>query len=139
MRRFFVAAAMAVFVIAGVGGQGSDPGDLSQYAGAQALYELLTTAPNSVLLIDTRTPEEYEAGHIPGAVLIDYREIGDNPPTEDKDAPIILYCRSGNRAGRAERTLRRLGYTNVFNWGGIIDWPYEVVTGPEPGSFGDAE
>ena len=102
---------MAVFAVAGAGGQGSDPGDLTQYAGAEALYELLTTAPDSVLLVDTRTREEYEAAHIPGAVLIDYREIGDNPPTEDKDAPIILYCRTGNRAG-------------------IIHWPYQVATSP---------
>lgn len=73
-------------------------------------------------LIDVRTEAEYESGHIPTALNIPYDEIADRLPTGDRDALIVLYCRSGNRSGTAERTLRSLGFTNVVNFGGISRW-----------------
>lgn len=99
---------------------------------AEVLREAIAERPESFFLVDVRTAEEYVAGHIPTAIQIDYREIGENPPTLDKDANIVVYCRSGNRSNSAAQTLRSLGYTAVLDWGGIIDWPYEVVTGSEP-------
>jgi rhodanese-related sulfurtransferase len=60
-------------------------------------------------------------------VNIPLSEIGNNPPTEDKEALIILYCRSGNRSGQALDILLDLGYSNVHNLGGIRDWTGEVV------------
>lgn len=103
--------------------------DLSVYATPDALQTLLEEHPDAFVLVDVRSTDEYRAGHIPGAVHRDYREIAEDPPTDDLDMPIIVYCKSGARASTAESTLVNLGYTRVFNWGGIIDWPYETVTG----------
>jgi phage shock protein E len=73
--------------------------------------------------IDTRTPEEYQAGHLPGAVLIPYEVIGDRigEVTNDKNADIRVYCRSGRRSGVAKDTLEALGFTRVTNEGGYED------------------
>lgn len=106
--------------------------DLRVYLEPDRLLALMDEPPNGVYLVDTRTWPEYLSGHIPGAIWRDYREIGARPPTDDPDALIIVYCERGIRSNRAARTLNRLGYTRVLDWGGIRDWPYEVVTGPEP-------
>ena len=82
-----------------------------------------------VLVVDVRTQEEYDSGHIPGAVLVVNEEIGSEPPKElpDKDQPLLLYCRSGRRSKEAAEKLAQLGYTQVYEFGGIQDWPYEVT------------
>lgn len=80
------------------------------------------------IVLDTREKHEYDAGHIPGAILIPYTEI-ENKADEmlpDKDAMILVYCRSGRRSKIASESLAGLGYTNVKEFGGIIDWPYEI-------------
>lgn len=80
------------------------------------------------IVLDTREKHEYDAGHIPGAILIPYTEI-ENKADEmlpDKDATILVYCRSGRRSKIASESLAGLGYTNVKEFGGIIDWPYEI-------------
>ncbi len=80
------------------------------------------------IILDTREQDEFDEGHIPGAILIPYTEI-DNKAEEmlpDKDAQILVYCRSGRRSKIASESLTKLGYTNVKEFGGIIDWPYEV-------------
>ena len=97
------------------------------YSDPAVLKELIESG-GEYHLVDVRTPEEYGSGYIPTAVNIPLSTIAENPPAEDKDALIILYCRSGNRSGQAQSILRELGYTNVRNFGGIIDWPYETVT-----------
>ena len=81
------------------------------------------------ILIDARTEEEFASGHIEGAILIPEYEIRDRAPKElpDKDALILVYCRSGRRSKIASEELVNLGYTNVKEFGGIIDWPYEIV------------
>lgn len=89
--------------------------------------ELIEEQDREYFLIDVRTAGEYESGYIPTAVNIPLSEIGNNPPTEDKEALIILYCRSGNRSGQALDILLDLGYSNVHNLGGIRDWTGEVV------------
>jgi len=73
--------------------------------------------------IDVRTPQEYSSGHLDGATNIPHTEIGDQiaSVTEDKSAPIKLYCRSGGRAGMAKEKLEEMGYTNVENVGGLDD------------------
>ena len=80
------------------------------------------------IILDVRTQQEYEEGHIPGAILIPDSEIGDRAEAElpDKDQLILVYCRSGRRSKLAAETLVELGYTNIMEFGGIIDWPYEV-------------
>ena len=84
-----------------------------------------------LIIVDVRTPEEYKEKHIPGAVLIPNETIQDSRPVElpDLDAEILIYCRSGNRSAQAAKKLSELGYTKLFDFGGIIDWPYETVSG----------
>ena len=85
----------------------------------------------NAVLVDVRRKEEYEAIHIPHSVNIPNEQIGIKMPEElnDLNAEIILYCRTGRRAKEAEEKLKRIGYTNVRNAGGIVDWPYETESG----------
>lgn len=82
-----------------------------------------------LILLDVRTQEEFEQGHIPGAVCLPNEMIAaDMPFLFGKDAEILLYCRSGRRSADAAKKLRDMGFTTVFDFGGIIDWPYETTT-----------
>ena len=82
-----------------------------------------------VIILDVRTPEEYNSGHIENAVLLPVTEITDKAEEvlPNKDAKILVYCRSGNRSATAAKDLINLGYTNVFDFGGINSCPYEIV------------
>ena len=105
--------------------------------GASATYEQISGAEAKALMdsesgyviIDARTQSEYDQGHIPGAILIPEYEIADRAEKEllDKDQLILVYCRSGRRSKIAAEELVKLGYTNVKEFGGIIDWEYETV------------
>ena len=81
------------------------------------------------IILDVRTEQEYAAGHIPGAIVIPNETIGaqEIPQLPDKDHLIMVYCRSGNRSKQASDKLVKLGYTNIVEFGGIIDWPGEIV------------
>lgn len=81
------------------------------------------------VIIDARTQEEFDEGHIEGAILIPEYEIAEKAPDliPDKNALILVYCRSGRRSKIASEALAELGYTNVKEFGGIIDWEYEIV------------
>ena len=94
----------------------------------QKAKKIMDTQEGYVIL-DTRTEEEYETGHIPGAIVISHEEIKEKAEQvlTDKDQLILVYCRSGRRSKLAAQDLVDLGYTNVKEFGGIIDWPYEVV------------
>ena len=80
------------------------------------------------IILDVRTQEEYNQGHIPGAIVISHEEIAEKAEEvlTDKDQLILVYCRSGRRSKIAAEALVELGYTNIKEFGGIIDWPYEV-------------
>ena len=82
------------------------------------------------IIVDVRTQEEYNSGHIPGAICIPNESIGTEPPEElpDFDQIILIYCRSGNRSKQAAQKLFDMGYINVYEFGGINDWTGEVVT-----------
>ncbi len=84
----------------------------------------------AAIVVDVRTESEYKEGHIEGAILIPNETIIDSPPEElpDYDAELLIYCRSGNRSQQAAEKLVKMGYTNVSDFGGIIDWPYDTVT-----------
>lgn len=84
---------------------------------------------DALTLLDVRTEAEYEESHIPGAVCLPVESIGAQPPASlpDPDAEILVYCRSGRRSARAARTLAALGYTRVYDFGGILSWPYETT------------
>lgn len=81
-------------------------------------------------LLDVRRPDEYAAGHIPGAVNLPNEKIGDTKPDSlpDQNATIVVYCRTGVRSKEAANKLLALGYTDVRDMGGIMDWPYDTVT-----------
>lgn len=81
------------------------------------------------VILDVREESEYAEGHIPGAILLPYGKIGERAEKvlPDKDALILVYCRSGRRSKIAANALVELGYTNVKEFGGIIDWPYDIV------------
>ncbi len=106
-------------------------------AAAKAGYALLTAEEakarieenEGVILLDVRTQGEYDQGHIPGSVCLPNETItADMPVAFDKDAEILVYCRSGHRSAEAAEKLAAMGYTNVADFGGIHDWPYEIVT-----------
>ena len=80
------------------------------------------------IILDVRTREEYDQGHIPGAIVISHEEITEKAEgvLTDKEQLILVYCRSGRRSKIAAEALVELGYTNIKEFGGIIDWPYEV-------------
>ena len=98
-----------------------------QISGAEA--KALMDSESGYIIIDAREQDEYDEGHIPGAILIPYGAIADRAEKElpDKDQLILVYCRSGRRSKIAAEELVKLGYTNVKEFGGIIDWEYEIV------------
>jgi len=82
------------------------------------------------VIVDVRRQDEFEAGHIPGAICVPNESIGTKQPEElpDLDQILLIYCRSGNRSKQAAQKLFAIGYTNVYEFGGIMDWTGEVVT-----------
>jgi rhodanese-related sulfurtransferase/xanthosine utilization system XapX-like protein len=84
---------------------------------------------DEVIILDVRTEGEFNAGHIPGAILIPNETITDKMPDllPDLDAEILIYCRSGNRSAQAARKLIQIGYTNVYDFGGINRWDYDIA------------
>ena len=105
--------------------------------GTSTTYEQITAkeakeimdAEKDYIVIDARTEEEFTEGHIKGAILIPEYEIVKRAEKElpNKEQLILVYCRSGRRSKIASEELAKLGYTNVKEFGGIIDWPYEIV------------
>lgn len=90
--------------------------------------ERLEANPDAILL-DVRTQEEYDGGHIPGAVCFPNEDILPELPLPfEKDAEILVYCRSGRRSAEAAEKLKHMGYANVADFGGIQSWPYETTT-----------
>ena len=119
-----------------IGGADGPTAILVSEKGEKAMYQQITTeeakkimdSGEEHIILDTREQDEFDEGHIPGAILIPYTEI-ENKAEEmlpDKDKLILVYCRSGRRSKIASESLAKLGYTDVKEFGGIIDWPYEV-------------
>lgn len=86
---------------------------------------------DAAVILDVRTPGEFAEKHIPGAISLPNETIGNQPPAElpDRNAEILVYCRSGNRSAQAAKKLAAMGYTKLYDFGGIRDWPYETVSG----------
>ena len=89
--------------------------------------EIMSTEEEFIIL-DVRTQEEYADGHIPGAICVPNETIGMEPPVElpDKEKKILVYCRSGNRSKQAATKLDAMGYSNIVEFGGIMDWDGEI-------------
>ena len=82
-----------------------------------------------VIILDVREQDEYDSGHIPGAVLLPVGTIDEDTAAEvipGKDSTVLVYCRSGNRSKTASAALAELGYTAIYEFGGINTWPYET-------------
>lgn len=99
------------------------------YQITQAEAKELMDSEKDYIILDVRTEEEYEAGHIENAILIPHTEIGQRAEKElkDKNQLILVYCRSGNRSKTASKILAELGYTNVMEFGGINSWAYGTI------------
>lgn len=84
---------------------------------------------DDIVILDVRTEAEYEDGHIEGAIVIPVNELEYvvESEIEDYDQTILVYCRSGNKSKMAAVILTELGYNNVYEFGGIMDWPYGIV------------
>ena len=98
---------------------------------SQDTAKKMMEADDGHVIVDVRRQDEYDGGHIPGAILIPNESIGAEPPAElpDMDQVILVYCRSGRRSKEAAQKLFDMGYRNVYEFGGINDWTGDVVTG----------
>ena len=107
--------------------EGALPAGYHKITAAEAKQKMAAN-PQAVVL-DVRTAEEYREKHIPKAVLLPLAEVKEKAAVvlPDKNAEILVYCRSGNRSRQAGVLLAEMGYTSVYDFGGIQDWPYEVV------------
>ena len=93
----------------------------------EAAKEMMDT--QEVIVLDVREQHEFDAGHIPGAVLLPVGSITKDTAAaviEDPDTVVLVYCRSGNRSKTASQALADIGYTNIYEFGGINTWPYEI-------------
>ena len=95
-----------------------------------AKAKALMDSEKDYIILDVRTPSEFAEGHIAGAILIPDYEIGEKAESilTDKEQLILVYCRSGRRSKNAASELATLGYTNIYEFGGINDWEYGTVT-----------
>ncbi len=133
MNVFVITVLILVLLVAGGFFAQSKRTDLERiYTSPSKVVELVEKKTEPFILVDVRTPEEYRSGHIPGALNIPVDTIGNNPPTSQKDALIILYCRSGNRSGVAKKILEQAGYTRIVNFGAVSRWPKNLITGTNP-------
>ena len=126
-KRFLIAMQTFTLPFGCVGCSDGGAASYEQISGAEA--KALMDSESGYIILDAREQDEYDEGHIPGAILIPYGEIADRAEKElpDKDQLILVYCRSGRRSKIAAEELVKLGYTNVKEFGGIIDWEYEIV------------
>ena len=118
---------ISLFGLTACGGENGKVSTYEKITAEQA--KTIMDTDKDYIIIDARTEEEFAEGHIENAILIPEYEIKDRAPKElsDKEQLILVYCRSGRRSKIASEELVKLGYTNVKEFGGIIDWPYEVV------------
>ena len=145
MKYFVLISALAALLFGGT------PGNTTLYACAaqtdSATYEhisqeeaaaIMSTQPD-IIILDVRTQEEYESGHIPGAICIPLQSIDESviELLPNKEQVILVHCRSGKRSVEASGKLAELGYTNIKEFGGILTWEGETVTGALP--YGDKE
>ena len=129
MKYYFVWLLVLALALAGCSAPAEETLSYRQISMEEAMA--MMESESGYILLDVRTPEEFAAGHIPGAINIPNEVIGSDPIPElpDLDQLILVYCRSGNRSKQASEKLVALGYGNVAEFGGINDWPGEVVSG----------
>ena len=126
-KRFLIALLTFTLPLGCVGCSDGGSATYEQISGAEA--KALMDSESGYIIMDARTHSDYDQGHIPGAIMIPEYEIADRAEKElpDKNQLILVYCRGGRRSKIAAEELVKLGYTNVKEFGGIIDWKYEIV------------
>ena len=128
MKKLMILLLLAVMLLTACGqDKENDQGAVYVNITAEEAKQIMDKEEGFIIL-DVRTQEEYDEGHIPGAIVISHEEIAERAEEvlTDKDQLILVYCRSGRRSKLAAEALVELGYTNIKEFGGIIDWPYEV-------------
>ena len=140
MKRLLISlAAASLLLLTGCAsiGRGTDGADTekSYTRITQETAKEMMSRDDGHVIVDVRRQDEYDAGHIPGAILIPNEEISTSPPAAlpDLDQIVLIYCRSGNRSKQAAQKLFDMGYTNIYEFGGIIDWTGEIVTEEQMG------
>ncbi|MBQ1280655.1 MAG: rhodanese-like domain-containing protein [Oscillospiraceae bacterium] len=128
MKRIFLFV-ISCLLLCGCGAKESAAPSYRQISMEEAIKIMETE--EGYILLDVRTEAEFAEAHIPGAICIPNESIGSETPGElpDKEQTILVYCRSGNRSKQASQKLANLGYSNILEFGGIIDWPGETVSG----------
>lgn len=106
--------------------ENTEVGQIHKISGQEAKE---MSSGQEVIIVDVRTKEEYDSGHVENAILLPLQSIGKEAPAElpDKDATILLYCRSGNRSGQAAQKLLELGYKNIYDFGAVSNWPDQLI------------
>ena len=125
MKRILPILISLLFLLAGCSGTEADR-SYEQITQEKA-KEMMDT--QDVIVLDVREQDEYDSGHILGAVLLPVGTIDEDTAGKvipEKDSTVLVYCRSGNRSKAASDTLVKLGYTNVYEFGGINTWPYDI-------------
>lgn len=127
MKRILIPVLLLVMLFAAFGQISGESEAVYMNITAAEAKEIMDSETGYIIL-DVRTEEEYAEGHVPGAILIPDYEIEARAEEElsDKDQMLLVYCRSGRRSKIAAEVLVGLGYTNIYEFGGIINWPYEV-------------
>ena len=125
MKRIFPLMLAMLLVLTGCGGTAAE--NTYQQITQEEAKNMMDT--QEAIVLDVREQDEFDAGHIPGAVLLSVGSITKDTAAAvipDLDAVVLVYCRSGNRSKTASQALADLGYTQIYEFGGIKDWPYEV-------------
>ena len=129
MKRILPVFLLLLLLLTGCGETTSNASseDGYQQISQEEAKEMMDT--QDVIILDVREQDEYDSGHIPGAVLLPVGTIDEETAAEvrpEKDSTVLVYCRSGNRSKTASSALAELGYTNIYEFGGINTWPYEI-------------
>ena len=125
MKRIVILLSSLLLLLTGCGGNTSDSS--YEQITQEAAKEMMDT--QEVIILDVREQDEYDSGHIPSAVLLPVGMIDEDTAAKvipEKDSTVLVYCRSGNRSKTASAALADLGYTNIYEFGGINTWPYDI-------------
>lgn len=130
MKRIIPIILILLFVLSGCSSAKEEQNTAAYKQISQEEAKEMMSRDDGHVIVDVRRQDEYDAGHIPGAILIPNESIGCDSPEAlpDYDQIILIYCRTGNRSKQASEKLAAMGYTNIYEFGGINTWTGEIVT-----------
>ena len=130
MRRILPIVLVILFALSGCSSVKEEQNTVAYKQISQEEAKEMMSRDDGHVIVDVRRQDEYDAGHIPGAILIPNESIGCDSPEAlpDYDQIILIYCRTGNRSKQASEKLAAMGYTNIYEFGGINTWTGEIVT-----------